>query len=350
MVLKQFPHISITCVTSGRDASKAETIFRVVQTKMEDDHIAWSQAVSLSVDNTNSMIGAHNSFASRCKAQNADIYVLGCPRHLAHISASTANDAFVEISGINVKDLLIDLYYWFEKNTKRKGVLVEYMEFCDQDYMKILKHCSTRWLSLEWCVEQCLKKFAGLKSYFLSDDFGDARFQRLHKAFEDPLTEVVLFFHNASIPCFTTFNKLLQSDKPLVHVVHDAAAKFARTLGNRVSKASVIKSTTLTDIDMGDSEVYIPHQSTYLGRMTKSSLQKLLNDGEISERSYNHILLAAQAYFKASFQYVLKKFPINDELLQHAKWINVAKRSEAEWGSVEFCLTKFKGVSLISGI
>ncbi len=44
------------CVKSGRDASKAETLFKVVQTKMEEDHIAWSQAVSLSVDNTNSMI------------------------------------------------------------------------------------------------------------------------------------------------------------------------------------------------------------------------------------------------------------------------------------------------------
>ena len=80
MVLKQFPHISITCVTNGRDASKADTIFRVVQTKI-DDHIVWSQAVSLSVDNTNSMIGAHNSFASQRKSQNADIYVLGCPCH-----------------------------------------------------------------------------------------------------------------------------------------------------------------------------------------------------------------------------------------------------------------------------
>ncbi len=187
------------CITSGRDASKAETLFRVIETKMEEDQIAWSQAVSLSVDNTNSMIGAHNSFASRCKAQNADIYVQGCPCHLAHIAASNANDAFVEISGINVEDLLIDLYYWFEKRTKRKGVLVEYMEFCDQDYMKVLKHSSTRWLSLERCVERCLKKYAGLKSYFLSEDFADARFQQLHKAFGDPLTEVVLFFHHASI-------------------------------------------------------------------------------------------------------------------------------------------------------
>ena len=39
-----------------------------------------------------------------------------------------------------------------------------------------------------------VKKYAGLKSYFLSEEFVDARFQRLQKAFENPLTSVVLFF------------------------------------------------------------------------------------------------------------------------------------------------------------
>ena len=158
-------------ITSGRDASKADTIFKVVQAKMEDDNIEWCQAVSLSVDNTNSMIGAHNSFASRCKVQNENIYLLGCPCHLAHIAASNANDAFAEISGTNVEDLLIDLYYWFEKSTKRKGVLVEYMEFCDQEYMKILKHSSTRWLSLERRVERCLKKYEGTEVILLKRAF-----------------------------------------------------------------------------------------------------------------------------------------------------------------------------------
>ena len=78
--------------------------------------------------------------------------MLGCPCHLALIAARNANDAFAKVSGINVEDL-IDLYYWFEKSTKRKGVLVEYVEIYDQDYMKVLKHSSTTWLSLERCVE-----------------------------------------------------------------------------------------------------------------------------------------------------------------------------------------------------
>jgi hypothetical protein len=333
------------CVTSGRDASKAEQLFEVVQTKMAKDEIPWSQAVSLSVDNTNSMIGAHNSFASRCKAKNPDIYVLGCPCHLAHIAASNANDAFTEVAGINVEDLLIDLYYWFDKSTKRKGVLVEYMEFCDQEYGKILKHSSTRWLSLERCVERVIKKYAGLKSYFLSENFADARFQRLRKAFENPVTEMVLFFHHASIPLFTSFNKLLQSDEPCIHIVHDSVVKLGKTLGNRIIKTNIMKESPLTGINLEDQSIYIPVQSIHLGGMTKFNLRKLLNERDITERTYNDLFVAAQAYFKAALGYVLKKFPLTDEVLKHAKWINVQNRSDAKWESVEFFWAKFKSVS-----
>ena len=64
--------------------------------------------------------------------------------------------------------------------------------------------------------------------------------------------------------------------------------------------------------------------------------------GEISETAYTRFLTAAREYFKAAFQYVLSKFPITDELLKHARWINVQKRSQAKWESVEYFLSRFQ--------
>ena len=100
-------HFYHMCVTSGRDASKAATLFGVVQEKLEADEIPWTQVISLSVDNTNSLVGAHNSLASRLKAKNPETYVLGCPCHLAHIAASGAHDEFANIIGISAEELLI---------------------------------------------------------------------------------------------------------------------------------------------------------------------------------------------------------------------------------------------------
>ena len=119
-------HFYDMCVTTGRDASKAEEIFNTVEEKFRADSIPWANAVRLSVDNTNSIIGKNNSFASWCRQRNPDIFVSGCPCHLVHIPVSNGHDSFAKVIGANIEDLHIDFYYWFEKSTKRKGVLLEY--------------------------------------------------------------------------------------------------------------------------------------------------------------------------------------------------------------------------------
>ena len=122
------------CVTFGEAGARAASIFDAVNNKFGADSMPWENAVSLSVDNANAMIGRNNSMASRCKNENPDIFISGCPCHSAHIAATEANDAFAEIIGINVEDVLIDLFYWFDKSSKCKGKLAEYFEFCDQEY------------------------------------------------------------------------------------------------------------------------------------------------------------------------------------------------------------------------
>ena len=45
--------------------------------------------------------------------------------------------------GLNVDNVVINLFYWFEKSTNRKAGLVEYCTFCDVDYRQIVKHVSS---------------------------------------------------------------------------------------------------------------------------------------------------------------------------------------------------------------
>ena len=319
------------CIATGHNASKAEEIFNAVQEKFRADSIPWANAVSLSVDNTNSIIGKNNSFASWCRQRNPDIFVSGCPCHLVHIAARNGHDSFV-----NIEDLHIDLYYWFERSTKRKGVLLEYMELCGHEYAKILKHVSTRWLSLERCVQRTLEKYSGLKSY--------QRFSRLRDAFTNPPTEVALLFHHASIPLFNNFDKLLQSEEPIIHMFHDSTIQLARSLANRIITPQVLKDTPVTELNMDDPQFYKPEHSIFMGVTTKFKLQKLLNDGDISERQHSRVFKAAQAYFKDSLSYILTKFPLSNELIMKAGWIDVGSRIDSKWESVEFFINRLKAI------
>ena len=90
--------------------------------------------------------------ASRFLQKNPNIFIGGCPCHLAHITAGHANDAFSNAISTNVEVVCVDCFYWFDKSTKRKGKLVQYYEFCDQDYQSVLRCIFICWLSLERCI------------------------------------------------------------------------------------------------------------------------------------------------------------------------------------------------------
>lgn len=133
----------------------------------------------------------------------------------------------------------------------------------------------------------------------------------------------------------------MKSDEPSIQIVYDSVIKLATALGNRVIKVDVMKKP-LNEINLEDPTINIPLASIHLGGMTKFTLQRLINQGEISETAYTRFSAAAREYFKAAFQYVLSKFPINDELLKHTRWINVQKRSQAKWENVEYFLSRFQ--------
>ena len=86
------------------------------------------------------MIGIDSSIASCFVEKNPEMFIAGCSYHLAHIGPSHANDAFSDILGLNVEDVCIDCFYWFDKSSKCKGKLLEYFEFCNREYQAVLKH------------------------------------------------------------------------------------------------------------------------------------------------------------------------------------------------------------------
>ena len=167
--------------------STAEKLFQGINDCLAGHRIPWENCVAFSVDNTNVNMGKNNSILTRVKQQNPSVYFNGCQCHVVHSTSAAAAKAFNAVIGFDVEDLLVDIYHWFLYSTKRKCKLAEYAEFCDQEYRKILKHVSTRWLSLEKVVTRTLLQYQSLKTYFLSENDSAARFKRLHAAFSNPM-------------------------------------------------------------------------------------------------------------------------------------------------------------------
>ena len=205
-------------VTQGVDAAAASTIFETIDEVMTDNSIPWKNCIAFSVDNTSANLGQFNSMKTRVLERNPNCYSFGCPCHILHNTAGKASAKLEEVSGFDVDDLAVDIFYYFDKSTKRKAALSDNTQFCDLAYRKMLKHVTTRWLSLNTSVNRILSGYEGLKSYFLSEDDEDSkipRFARLRKHFENPMTEIYLMFFQAVTPTFTTVNKFFKEESQL---------------------------------------------------------------------------------------------------------------------------------------
>ena len=64
------------------------------------------------------------------------------------------------LSIFDLEDLMVDTYYYFDKES------VVWLNIVN--FVIIIKHISTRWLSLKSAVSRLLLQYPALRSYFLS--------------------------------------------------------------------------------------------------------------------------------------------------------------------------------------
>ena len=226
------------CMTPSGTASD---IFNAIDNCITTFNIRWDNCIAVGVNNTNVNMGNRHSIKTMVLEKNCSVYFNGCQCHVVHNTAAAASSAFADTTKFDIEDMLVDLFYWFDHSTKRKNLLADYTEFCDQEYRQILKHVSTRWLSLEKCVSCALKQYTSLKSYFLSVEEPQARFKRLRAAFENPMTEVFLLFYQSAVQIFIHLNLFLQRSDPLIGALGPALLRFLRLLACKFIAPAKVK-------------------------------------------------------------------------------------------------------------
>ena len=156
------------------------------------------------MDSASVNIGKHNSIKTRIEGKYSPVYTLGCPCHFIHNATHHATKSLEASCGFDVEGTVVDVFYYFDHSTKRKGELQDFATFCNVESCKILKYVSTRWLSLQASVERILKQYRPLCSYFLSQDpkLSDNRLNRLQKCFSNPMTEIYLLFFQSILSIF----------------------------------------------------------------------------------------------------------------------------------------------------
>ena len=104
------------------------------------------------------------------------------------------------------------------------------------------------------------------------------------------MTEVYMFFYQSVLPTFTHLNLLLQREDPNIYLVADAIRTFLKKLLSKFVKLPVITTANVTEIDFSNSDNQLANCSITVGIVTRQLLNKLFNDGDISENDKKKVL------------------------------------------------------------
>ena len=124
--------------------------------------------IALIVDITSVNVGKHKSLTVEVRKRNENVILMGCPCHIAHNTAGKCTKAFCDhiTEHFDIEELLVDTYFHFDYSSKIKNTPVELCAFYNQEYCKIIRFHSVRWLGLFTCIERTLQLYPSLKSHF----------------------------------------------------------------------------------------------------------------------------------------------------------------------------------------
>ena len=94
---------------------------------------------------------------------------------------------------------------WY--SAKRNELYKEFVEFTDTDQLKLLRYCTTRWLSLHTCIQRMLNQWPALQAYFNSyEDETSVKVRDLADYLNDPEIKFDFLFLSAALKPLVTFN------------------------------------------------------------------------------------------------------------------------------------------------
>ncbi|KAL8561910.1 hypothetical protein ACOMHN_046700 [Nucella lapillus] len=145
-------------------SATGKNIFELVDAELQAQGVSWDNCIAFGSDNAPVMTGQNKGVFAFVTDKNRNVYLAACTLHLVHIGAKKGTACLPP-----VEEILVDIYYFFQKSTLRQSSLRELQELYDVEQRKMLKHGCTRWLSIARCIKRLLESWEPLKHLFYEE-------------------------------------------------------------------------------------------------------------------------------------------------------------------------------------
>ena len=224
-----------------------ETLFNALAGVLETRNIPWKNVIGFASDSASVMVGKRNSVLSRVIIQQPDVFSMGCICHLAALCAA----AGLKKLPLSIDDLLIDVYYHFKNSSKRcEEFSIILQEFDGIAPVRVLKHCSTRWLSLERAIKRLLILWPALYTYF-DREIGKSdkqRVKRVAKALSNVETKLYCQFVSFALKPLNCVNVAFQTSASKIGTLQQDIRNLLRSFLSNFIRPELLAATSNEDI------------------------------------------------------------------------------------------------------
>ncbi|KAG5870686.1 hypothetical protein JTB14_003884 [Gonioctena quinquepunctata] len=312
--------LDLDCVVKTRfldmvatDKGDAASLYNCLRSTLAKHKIPFENMVGFSSDTTNVMVGKHNSIFSNLKRDLSEILCVRCSCHMIHLASSTACLQFPR----SVEDVVRNIGAHFSRSYSRQCKFIEFQQFFRLDIHKILMPSNTRWLSSEQCVKRILEQYDPLSAYFrlaLLEDPSKTT-ETIVKTLENKYTLIYLQFMSYILEILNDFNKLFQTEAPLLYKLKPETIRLLKTLcHNFLDIAYVIEEQNIFNINHTNPDKFVPLKKMYLGVMAFESIESLKLEDNFYETEMDVFLTSTLKFYIELVTEIKKRFQYSDDI------------------------------------
>lgn len=382
---------SLLSIPALQGDSTGKNIGELLLTELKCLEVPYEHCVAFCSDNASVMVGAKNGVVALLKQKQPNLISIGCLCHLVNLAAEKAS----AIMPVKLDEIVVDIYYYLEKSSKRKDKLQKFQELHNKETRKILKHVCTRWLTLSTSLARVVEQWEPLLSFFKeevkvpksqnslssyripkkaaisdanpgsiskrkpeSDDGTSVKRQKcsteeeLKSSLKSTATilsreEKLFMFLSSSLnksfcmfvlsvtPLFDKLNLTLQSASPQIHILLKLLLDFLKELFSRFVKPSAVKSINLLEVNYHEEANLKESGDIVVGCSTERIVATL------PEKEKKLFFSTVIKYYISACDYIIHKFPLKSEILKKAQVTQIENIEQANFSDVRYFIDLF---------
>ena len=308
---------------------------------IEDLGLDLDNLLNIGMDGPNVNKKFEQELMDELKVRNNNSFIScgSCPLHTVHNAFGKGMLSLKE--RINLDQFVIDLHFFFERSAARREDFASMGYITDVTVHYLLRHCESRWLSIEKVLVRVIEQFANIRTYFLDElpkkkefkgekGIGNTkRYQRIAECLKDSSLQSFMAFVVFVAQDFKKFLVPLQTNAPMIHVLHSMEVKLLHALMNKFIDAKYIQdkatkntftASQLIKVDIADKKNHVA--KVQVGAKATSLMRNL----DALEKKKTVAIMVN--FLEACTKYLLKNLPLDDSVLKSAKCLHPDNRQK----------------------